>query len=142
MKRIIALFFIFLIFLICFTFSVLGEPDVKGSMDHPLISRMPDFYISGYKYADYDSYKLIDQYKKQVIVEGSKYYIEYKLNKGATEPGELNIRRNIQDALKKIGGRVIFHDNFNKCSTIVLEKDGNETWIDVRSYNLKTAVSL
>lgn len=142
MKRIMALFFIILAFLTCFTFSALGEPDVKGSMDHPLLSRMPDFYISGYKYTDYDSHKFIDQDKKQVIVEGSKYYIEYKLNKGATDPGELKVRRNIQEALKKIGGRVIFDDNFNRCSTIVLEKDGNETWIDVRGtgpqYRLNT----
>ncbi len=135
MKKITALIFIMLITLSFFPFSVTGEPDVKGSHEHPLLSRMPDFYISGYKYADYDSHKFIDQDKKPVIVEGSKYYIEYKLNKGATEPGELKIRRNIQEALKKIGGKVIFDDNFNKCSTIVLEKDGNETWIDVRSYN-------
>lgn len=135
MKKSTVLIFITLIALSCFSFSVVGEPDVKGSKDHPLLSRMPDFYISGYLYTDYDSYKFVDQNRKQVIVEGSKYYIEYKLNKGATEPGELKIRRNIQDALKKIGGRVILDDNFNRCSTIVLEKDGNETWIDVRGTN-------
>ncbi|MBN1905124.1 MAG: OmpA family protein [Deltaproteobacteria bacterium] len=135
MKRIITLFFMILALLSCFSLTAVGEPDVKGSKEHPLLTRMPDFYISGYKYNDYDSHKFIDQDKKQVVVEGSKYYIEYKLNKGATEPGELKIRRNIQDALKKIGGKVIFDDNFNKCSTIVVEKDGSETWIDVRSYN-------
>jgi OmpA-OmpF porin, OOP family len=135
MKKITTLIFITLITLSCFPFLVSGEPDVKDSKDHPMISRMPDFYISGYKYADYDSYKFIDQDKKPVVVEGSKYYFQYNLNKGATEPGELKIRRNIQEALKKIGGKVIFDDNFNKCSTIVVEKDGNETWIEIRSYN-------
>lgn len=108
---------------------------MKGSKDHPLLSRMPDFYISGYKYNDFDSHRFNDQDKKYATVEGHKYFIEYKLNKGAVEPGELKIRRNIQDALKKIGGNVVFDDNFNKTSTIVLQKDGNETWVEVRSYN-------
>ena len=57
------------------------------------------------------------------------------MTKGAEEPGELKIRRNIQDALKKIGGKVYFDDNFNKASTIVLQKEGKETWVEVRSYN-------
>ncbi|MBI5473847.1 MAG: OmpA family protein, partial [Ignavibacteriae bacterium] len=70
-----------------------------------------------------------------ISIEGHKYYIEYRLNKGAAEPGELKIRRNIQDALKKIGGKVLFDDNFNRASTILLQKEGKETWIEVRSYN-------
>jgi outer membrane protein OmpA-like peptidoglycan-associated protein len=37
--------------------------------------------------------------------------------------------------LKKIGGKVVFDDNFNKVSTIVLQKEGKETWVEVRSYN-------
>jgi OOP family OmpA-OmpF porin len=115
--------------------SMAGDPDVKGSKDHPLLSRMPDFHITGYKYNDFDSYKFNAEGKKRVDVEGHKYYTEYKLDKGAVEPGELKIRRNIQDALKKIGGNVVFDDNFNKCSTIVLQKDGKETWIEVKSYN-------
>ena len=51
------------------------------------------------------------------------------------EPGELKIRRNVQDALKKIGGKVVYDDNFNKISTIVVQKDNKETWIEVRSYS-------
>jgi outer membrane protein OmpA-like peptidoglycan-associated protein len=112
-----------------------GEPDKPGSKDHPLLSRMPDFHISEYKALDFDSYGFIGADKKRVDIEGRKLFIEYKLNKGAAEPGELKIRRNIQDALIKIGGKVVFDDNFNRTSTIILEKDGKETWIEVRSYN-------
>ena len=32
-------------------------------------------------------------------------------------------------------GKVVFDDNFNKTSTIVVQKDSKETWIEVRSYN-------
>jgi len=112
-----------------------ADADVKGSKDHPLLSRMPDFHISEYKSLDFDSHRFIGQDKKPVVVEGHKYYLEYRLNKGAAEPGELKIRRNIQEALKKIGGNVVFDDNFNKASTIVLQKDGNESWVEVKSYN-------
>lgn len=115
--------------------SQTGQQDIKGSHDHPMLSRMPDFYISAYKDAEFDSYKFLGADKKPVSVEGHKYYIEYRQMAGKPEPGELKLRRNVQDALKKIGGKVIFDDNFNKASTIVVQKDNKETWLEVRSYN-------
>jgi outer membrane protein OmpA-like peptidoglycan-associated protein len=118
-----------------FGLSIAADLDVKGSKDHPLLSRMPDFHISEYKTSDFDSHKFIDQSKKQISVEGRKFLIEYRLNKNAAEPGELKIRRNIQGALKKVGGNVVFDDNFNRVSTIMIQQDGNESWVEVRSFN-------
>jgi OOP family OmpA-OmpF porin len=112
-----------------------AEQDFKGSKDHPLLSRMPDFRISDYKDTEFGNYRFIGTNTKYEMVEGHKYYFQYNLNSGVAEPGELKIRRNIQDALKKIGGKVVFDDNFNKTSTIVVRKDGKETWLEVRSYN-------
>jgi outer membrane protein OmpA-like peptidoglycan-associated protein len=57
------------------------------------------------------------------------------LNSGVSDPGALKITRNMQDALKKIGGKVVLDDSFNKLSTIVVQKDGKETWIEVRCYS-------
>jgi outer membrane protein OmpA-like peptidoglycan-associated protein len=135
MKNVMAVIFSLFFVLAGFDLSMAADQDVKGSKDHPLLSRMPNFWISDYKDTEFDSHKFIGQDKKQVSIEGHKYYIGYRLNKGAAEPGELKIRRNIQDALKKIGGKVVFDDNFNKISTIVLQKEGKETWVEVRSYN-------
>ncbi|HVO75794.1 MAG TPA: OmpA family protein [Ignavibacteriaceae bacterium] len=135
MKNLTAVIYTLIFCLTGLNFSRASEPDIKGSKDHPLLSRMPDFHISGYKDTEFDSYKFINQDKKFVIVEGHKYYIEYKLDKGAAEPGELKIRRNVQDALKKIGGKVLYDDNFNRVSTIMLQKENKETWVEVRSYN-------
>jgi len=135
MKNASALIFSLFFVLAGVGLSLAADPDLKGSKDHPLLSRMPNFHISGYKNTEFDSHRFIDQNKKQVYVEGHKYLIEYRLDKGVVEPGELKIRRNIQDALKKVGGKVLFDDNFNKASTIVLQKEGKETWIEVRSYN-------
>jgi OmpA-OmpF porin, OOP family len=136
MKRasFILLSIIFLSILACGV-ATAADQDAKGSKDHPLLSRMPEFYIEGYKDTEFDSHKFIGQDKKPISIEGHKYYFLYRLNKGVAEPGELKIRRNVQDALKKIGGKVVFDDNFNKVSTIVLQKEGKETWIEVRSYN-------
>jgi len=135
MKNVMSVIFGLFFMLAGFCAVKASEPDKKGSMDHPLLSRMPNFYISGYKDTEFDSHKFIDQDKKTISIEGHMYYIEYRLDKGAAEPGELKIRRNIQDALKKIGGKVLFDDNFNKTSTIVVQKDNKETWVEVRSYN-------
>ena len=135
MKHVTAVIFILFLVLAGSGLTGAAEQDVRGSKDHPLLSRMPDFTISEYKELEFDSHRFIGQDKKPVSVEGHKTTIRYRLNKGAAEPGELKIRRNIQDALKKIGGRVVFDDNFNRASTIVLEKEGKEAWIEVRTYN-------
>jgi OmpA-OmpF porin, OOP family len=115
-------------------FSSTPYQDVKGGKDHPLLTRMPDFHIAEYREGEFDSYKFISEGNKPVVIEGHKYYIQYSLNNGAPQPGELKIRKNVQDALKKIGGKVIYDDNFNRVSTILVQKDGKETWVEVRSF--------
>ena len=127
--------FVLIFVLVGLASSSAAEPDIKGSKDHSLLSRMPDFHISSYTDTEFASHRFINEDKKPIIIEGHKYYIEYRLDKGAAEPGELKIRRNIQEALKGIGGKVLFDDNFNKVTTIVLQKDDRETWVEVRSYN-------
>ncbi len=132
MKNLITIISLFFLFT---SFSTAQQQDAKNCKDHPLISRMPDFFILECKNMDFDSYRFNGSDKKPVVIEGHKYYYQFNLKTGSSEPGELKIRRNIQDALKKIGGKVVFDDNFNKTSTIVVQKDGKETWIEVRSYN-------
>jgi hypothetical protein len=135
MKRVILVIFSLFFLLTAKGLSIPQNQDVKGSKDHPLISRMPDFWISEYKENEFDSYKFISGDKKSLIVEGHKYSILYKLNSGASDPGALKIMRNMQDALKKIGGKVVIDDTFNKLSTILVQKDGKETWIEVRCFS-------
>ena len=135
MKRVVTIWFSTLALVIACDVSSAAAQDVPGSKDHPLLSRMANFHISAYKESEFDSYRFIGADKKPSSVEGHKYYLEYRMTQGATEPGELKIRRNIQDALKTVGGDVVFDDNFNKATTIVLRKGGQETWVEVRSFN-------
>lgn len=122
--------------------SLAADEDIKGSKDHPLLTRMPGFRITSYKDSDFDSYPFIDADKKRVSVEGHTCVISYALAGGAAAPGELKIRRNVQDALTRIGGTVVFDDNFNRVSTIVLRKEDKEIWVEVRSHdnNYKLAI--
>jgi len=70
-----------------------------------------------------------------VAIEGQKYSIVYRIKTGSADPGVLKIIRNVQNALKLIGGKVIIDDSFSKTSTIVVQKDGKETWLEVRAYS-------
>ncbi|RPJ10650.1 MAG: hypothetical protein EHM30_15535, partial [Desulfobacteraceae bacterium] len=91
MKNVTAVIFSLFFVLAGFGLSI-ADQDVKGSVDHPLLTRMPNFFISDYKSSEFDSYKFIGQDKKTVGIEGHKYYFIYRLNKGVEEPGELKIR--------------------------------------------------
>ncbi len=139
MKKAVAV--IYTLFFVMATFGMaLAEQDRKGSKDHPLLTRMPNFHITDYKDIEYDSYKfMVDQNKKQVPVnvEGHKYYIRYDLDKGASKPGNLKIVRNIENALKNIGGKVLVDVSGQwgvyRGSTIMVQKEGKETWINVKA---------
>jgi len=135
MKNLNAVIFSLFFVLTYANLTFAAEVDIKGSKDHPLLTRMPNFFIAEYKDTDFGSHRFMGQDKKPVSIEGHMYYIGYQLYKGAAEPGELKIRRNVQDALKKIGGIVVFDEDFNRFSIIVIKKDGKETWVEVRAYN-------
>jgi OOP family OmpA-OmpF porin len=132
-----------LVTIICMLFVLTGlnieaaEKDVKGSADHPLLTRMPDFHISSYSDKDFDKHEFLIQDGKKisrVSIEGHKYYIQYSLNQGAKGPGDLKVVRNIENALKKIGGKVLFEGERPWSATIQLNKNGKETWVTVSAW--------
>ena len=92
---------------------------------------MPDFFIYQYRENEFESHKF-NKDNKWTPVEGRHYYIKYVLNKGAAQPGKLKIMRNIQNALTKVGGKVLYEDSHT--STIMLRKDGKETWVEVKPW--------
>ena len=115
--------------------STAAETDIKGSKDLSFIPRLPGFFISGYSTVELGSSKFIGRNIKASIVEGTKTFIEYRLMGDAPVPGELKIRRTLQENARKMGGSILFDDNFNRCSTIVFQKDGMAVWTDVRAYD-------
>lgn len=103
------------------------EEDVEGSKDHPLLSRMKDFYISGYEELSYDSHEFYDAEDNEYIIEGHKWVIEYTQKEGVVAPGQLKVRRNYIDAIKKIGGTILF----DRGVYMKVTKGNKESWIEV-----------
>jgi len=131
MKKALTVIFSLVFVMVSYAFSQ-ADQDIKGGKDHPLLSRMPDFRIVGYLDKDFESNTFYAKDGKRTPIEGHYYQIRYFLNKGAVQPGALKIIRNIQDALKKIGGEVIYEGG--RHSTIVIQKDGMETWVAVEAF--------
>jgi OOP family OmpA-OmpF porin len=108
-------------------FVLAQEKDVEGSKDHPLLSRMQNFYIKDYEDLDYDSYKFYDAKDNEYVIQGHKWSIGYRLQGGITPPGQLKVRQNYIDAIKKIGGTILY----DRGVYAKVKKDGKEAWIHV-----------
>jgi OOP family OmpA-OmpF porin len=105
------------------------QEDVQGSKDHPLLTRMPDFYISDYEYKEFDTADFKDDKGENIKVEGHIYDIFYEIKEGKTAPGKLQVLKNYENAIKKIGGSVIFEAGNQ--AWLKVEKSGKITWIYV-----------
>jgi outer membrane protein OmpA-like peptidoglycan-associated protein len=110
----------------------LAQQDVKGSSDHPLLSRMPNFRIDKYEVKEFDQLEFKDEKGKPTSVEGKKYHIVYLVKEGSPIPSVLQILRNYQNAIEKIGGKKIYEDSIN--IYLKLEKDDLITWVHVLGY--------
>lgn len=108
-----------------------ARKDRAGSRDYPLISRMPGFWIAAYKDSEHDAYTFYDSAGKTINVEGRKYFIDYRLKKGAQPPGRLMIIKNHENALKKAGGTIFKRKKGHLYSKVA--KDEKEIWIHLKA---------
>jgi len=122
---------IIVFFVLLIAGNIQAQNDRKGSSDHRLISRMPDFWIAVYQESEYESHSFRDSGDIETEVEGHYYHIEYRLNKGAQSPGRLMILRNYENALKEIDGKPRIRKE--KVLYAKVEKDGREVWIEVQA---------
>jgi OOP family OmpA-OmpF porin len=77
--------------------------DTEGSKDHPILSRMPNFYIYQYDEKEFDRYEFQTSDRK-VAIEGHYYSIVYYLQDNSPKtPSNLQIIRNFENAIKKMG---------------------------------------
>jgi OmpA-OmpF porin, OOP family len=132
MKRITRI----LLSIVCLSLLTVGvafsqEKDAKGCKDHPLISRMNNYYIDSCE----KSFNSFDFYVKEgtKTLEGERTKIKYYLQEGSPQPSFLQIRRNYGNAVKNIGGTVLFDED--RRSTFKVSKGGRETWIALEAFN-------
>ncbi len=104
--------------------------DAKGGSDHPLFkNRMPGYYISSYQKQGFGSFEFGTQPPTQI--EGTYYKINYYLDTGEAHPGALAVRRNYENAIKAVGGEVVFTKD--PYTVMKVNLDGVETWVQVQA---------
>jgi len=108
--------------------------DIEGSRDHPLFTRLPDYYIDNYKESEFDSFDgFVDSDGAYKTVQGRKFYINYHFKEGTKYLSDAQIKGNYREAFKKIGGVVQYEDSYNVHMS--LDKGGKVTWIRVHPWN-------
>jgi outer membrane protein OmpA-like peptidoglycan-associated protein len=109
------------------------EQDVEGSKDHPLFNRMPGYYIQHYEEKDFDTHSFRDANLNELNVEGHVVAIVYSLKPGAKEVSRIQVLRNYENAVTKIGGTVLKSD-WDGSSFMKVVKDGKEIWVHIDAY--------
>ena len=110
-----------------------AQQDVKGSKDYPLFTRFPNTYIMVYKESEFDKFDFyVDQSKNRKSIEGRYFYLRYGPTKEARRPSCLEIIRNFQNAIKRIGGTVLY-SNDDDITHLKISREGREVWIAVQA---------
>ncbi len=103
----------FLITIILIQTFLYAEEDVKGSKDHPVISRFPGSYIYHYYQKDYDEFHLLLGPVRSVVkkdlenakeekIEGKVTLIQYQVPK---ERAPMKFSKTTKGLLKRLGFR-------------------------------------
>ena len=117
-----------------FPAAVTAGKDVEGSHDHPLFTRLPDYYIDNYKETEFDFYDgFVDSSGAYKTVEGRKYYINYHFKEGTKYLSDAQIKGNYREAFKKIGGVVQYEDSYNVHMS--LDRGGEVIWAKIHPWN-------
>jgi OOP family OmpA-OmpF porin len=126
-------FIVFFLFFLTGFLPVIAQ-DVEGSKDPALFTRMPGFYIYRYDDLQFDKYEFpVNSSGKTMTVEGHYLFIIYWLKENVQAPSPLQIIRNYTNAIKKIGGELIYEYEDGGVQYVVLKilKNGQETWAHV-----------
>lgn len=107
------------------------QKDARGCTDHPLFTRMPQSWIYSCVEKGFDAHVFESgDPKKPLTVEGHSWMYRYYPQATATvKLSEVEIIRNFENAITAIGGTVVASKRGR--STLHLEKDGRDLWIDV-----------
>jgi len=110
-----------------------AQNDNKGSKDHPLLTRMPGFYIDSYSVEEFAAFDPTVISGKEAHWEGKKYTIGYSRKETATSVSTLQIVRNYESAIAKIGGTRLGGDERRVAAEI--RKAGTMTGVYLEAFN-------
>ena len=123
-----------ILLLLCILFvsatAVSQQKDDKNCKDHPLFTRMPDSWIHGCMEQEFNAYNFVVGQGKTEPVEGRYWKISYYPQAALkSKPSEIQILRNFENAVTKLGGTALFKEKTRE--TLRLAKDGKEVWVEV-----------
>jgi len=93
---------------------------------------MKNFYISSCE-SKFDAVEFYTSADKTETVEGQKTVIQYALQEGSPSPSYLQIRRNYGNAIKSLGGTVLYDES--RYVSFKLDKNGKAIWGSVEGFN-------
>jgi OOP family OmpA-OmpF porin len=114
--------------------AAFAQTDIEGSKDHPLITRMPDYYISEYTVSEFGAYDPVIIDGSDVHWEGKVYSISYERKEYARPISMLQIVRNYEAAVKKAGGKLLGTGDGRRMAAEI-RKNGSLTGIYVEAFN-------
>ena len=92
-----------------FALRAASDPEDKpGSKDPGLFSRMPGFHIYSYEELEFDRFEFPVASGKTQAVEGRRVSVHYYANDGIRLPSAIQVTRNYTNAVKAIGGKVVY----------------------------------
>jgi OmpA-OmpF porin, OOP family len=112
--------------------------------DTPYFSAMPGYKIIDASDKEFDNYRFYNS-KDCNTVEGKKFSRSYTLKENAKQSSDLQISRNYANAIKNMGGRVVFEglcqgaDCAENCGYQMMvgmvAKNNDELWLEVVPFN-------
>lgn len=113
------------------------KPDRAGCADHPLFpNRMPNRWIISCDVKEFDMAEFVCDKRPCPTVEGKVTIIRYGVDEPKNDRSALEVLRNYENALKKIGGTVRFENLRNGVANGSVPVDGKEVWFQVEKRGL------
>ncbi len=115
--------------------STFAQQDAEGTKDHPMFPNRMANYIRSESTTNFDAveFSLAADGSKIISKEGTKTLIRYDFNveSGQSKPSPLQILRNYEAAVKKIGGETQFLNTSDGDGVFKIIKPGSEVWVKI-----------
>jgi outer membrane protein OmpA-like peptidoglycan-associated protein len=126
------------LWIVFISYSITAAQDVEGSKDHPLLSRYPKAtileYAKDYNAVEFATRRAANGNAERKVIEGARTLIRY-FYAGDNQPSPLQLIRNYQNAIKKIGGVVVYErlprDSDSGETTLKVTSGEKEIWVRV-----------
>lgn len=118
---------VFALVLAC-SFCSFAQEDAEGCKDHPMFNRLPNFLISNCS-QNYASLDVVTGNDKKEAQEGTLTHLDYSFNSasGGKKPSWLQIVKNYENSILKLGGKKIYGSGEN--ASYKINTEGKEIWV-------------